>query len=46
LSRLAAVRWAFRCVASIITVSVAALAPASVAKIRRFGGRRRSGSSG
>ncbi len=34
MSRLAAVRWAFRCVASIITVSVAALSPASVAKIR------------
>jgi len=34
LSRLAAVRWAFRCVASIITVSVAALSPARVAKIR------------
>jgi hypothetical protein len=28
------VPWALRCVASIITVSVAALAPARVAKIR------------
>jgi len=34
LRRLAAVRCAFRWVASIITVSVATLAPASVAKIR------------
>jgi hypothetical protein len=43
LSRLAAVRCAFRCVASIITVSVAALSPASVAKMRS---KTPTGSSG